>query len=86
MSPGSPVSGARVMVEGLGHDVVTSPRGEFWRLLSPGSYTIMARQQGARSRPVPVTVREGAGAQVVNLVHLWEGLAIKKNIIRFFFF
>ena len=62
------MSGARVMVEGLGHHVVTSPRGEFWRLLSPGAYTIMARQQGASSRPVPVTVREGAGAQVVNLV------------------
>ena len=68
MLPGAPVSGARVMVEGLGHHVVTSPRGEFWRLLSPGAYTIMARQQGASSRPVPVTVREGAGAQVVNLV------------------
>ena len=61
------MSGARVMVEGLGHHVVTTHRGEFWRLLSPGRYTIMAAGQGARSAPLPVTVREGA-AQVVNMV------------------
>ena len=67
MLPGAPVSGARVMVEGLGHDVVTTPGGEFWRLLSPGRYTIMAVGQGARSRAVQVTVREG-GAQVINMV------------------
>ena len=67
MMSGSPVSGARVMVEGLGHDVVTTPGGEYWRLLSPGRYTIMAVGQGERSRAVQVTVREG-GAQVINLV------------------
>ena len=61
------MSRARVMVEGLGHDVVTTARGEYWRLLSPGRYTLMAAGGGARSGPVAVTVREGA-AQVVNMV------------------
>lgn len=40
---GSPIQGAQVIVEGIGHDVTSTERGEFWRLLAPGSYKIKAR-------------------------------------------
>ena len=35
---GQAVGGARVRVEERGKDLVTSSRGEFWRLLTPGLF------------------------------------------------
>ena len=39
---GQPLSGAVVQVEGREKNVTTSQRGEFWRMLLPGSYSIKA--------------------------------------------
>ena len=39
---GEPVRGAEVMVGDREKTVTTSSRGEFWRLLVPGSYDIKA--------------------------------------------
>ena len=39
---GEPVRGAEVMVGDREKAVTTSSRGEFWRLLVPGSYDIRA--------------------------------------------
>ena len=55
---GVPVAGAVVVVEGRDKDLVTSTRGEWWRLLVPGSYTVWAHSGGRRSREVTVTVKE----------------------------
>lgn len=43
---GEPVLDADVVVEGIGHNVTTSNRGEFWRLLMPGEYNIYATAYG----------------------------------------
>ena len=37
---GEAVAGAVVRVRGRGKDVVTSSRGEYWRLLVPGNYSL----------------------------------------------
>ena len=55
---GVPVAGAVVVVKGRDKDLVTSTRGEWWRLLVPGSYTVWAHSGGRRSREVTVTVKE----------------------------
>ena len=39
---GNPAANATVYVGWLGKHVVTTPRGEYWRLLSPGKYVIIA--------------------------------------------
>ena len=43
---GQAVGGARVRVEERGKDLVTSPRGEFWRLLTPGLFTLLMASHG----------------------------------------
>ena len=42
----NPVMGAMISVEGNDKLVTTSERGEYWRLLMPGSYRIMAKASG----------------------------------------
>lgn len=37
---GEPVLDADVVIEGIDHNVTTSNRGEYWRLLLPGTYRI----------------------------------------------
>lgn len=43
---GEPVLDADVVVEGINHNVTTSNRGEYWRLLLPGEYKIFAVAYG----------------------------------------
>jgi len=70
-SAGEPVQGATVFVsqEELGllrKNVTTSSRGEFWRLLMPGEYTVAAEMSACdtagivmSSAPVKVSLSEG---------------------------
>lgn len=39
---GEPVLDADVVIEGIAHNVTTSNRGEYWRLLLPGTYEMYA--------------------------------------------
>ena len=39
------LSGAEVIVEGNDKSVVTSSRGEYWRILLPGVYQVKAKYQ-----------------------------------------
>lgn len=55
---GRPVLDADVVVEGLGHNVTTSNRGEYWRLLVPGRYRMYANSYGYQpSEVVEVEVK-----------------------------
>ncbi|XP_065172246.1 carboxypeptidase D-like [Atheta coriaria] len=57
---GEPVLDADVVVEGLNHNITTSNRGEYWRLLLPGTYSMYATAYGYKtSDPVSVQVEEG---------------------------
>ena len=54
---GNPVSGARVLVDSINHAMVTTGSGEYWRVLPPGQYKLMAVSGDTRSQPVTVQVR-----------------------------
>ena len=70
LSLGSPVSEARVIVDSINKTMVTTPRGEYWRLLSPGNYKLMAESKDgtSRSRQKSVTVTDGGKVQIVHFV------------------
>ena len=61
---------ARVLVEGIHKPIVTTSRGEYWRLLSPGKYKLMVEDKDGtrRSRQKSVTVTDGANVQIVNFI------------------
>lgn len=42
----NPVPGAVIHVLGINHTVKTTNRGEYWRLLLPGTYTVSANAPG----------------------------------------
>ena len=53
---GNILSGAEVIVEGNDKSVVTSSRGEYWRLLLPGVYQVKAKYQNEVSEVQSVEV------------------------------
>lgn len=53
---GNPVPDAKVHVKGIDKPVVTSKDGEYWRLLTPGSYEVKAQYDGFESDWTPVQV------------------------------
>lgn len=63
-----PIEGAKIIIESINHHVVTSTRGEYWRLLVPGTYTVTAKAFGYESsEPKTVTVTNSTdGAQIVD--------------------
>ena len=75
---GTLVAGAMISVKGIDKDTITNERGEFWRLLLPGTYVIKAsiKCDGGELESDPVSVmvtRElGEGAQIIKLVVLQQ--------------
>ena len=55
---GKPVAEAVVVVEGKDKDLLTSSRGEWWRILVPGTYKVWAHKDNWRSPIVEVEVKE----------------------------
>ena len=56
---GRPAEGATVVVSERAKDIVTSSRGEWWRMLMPGTYRVRAVLGDRRSKEVSLQVREG---------------------------
>ena len=62
---GEAVYQAVVQVEGIAHNLTTTERGEFWRLLTPGHYVFTVHAEGyVSSPPETVTVTDGHTATV----------------------
>ena len=53
------IHGAYVSVEGINYNVTTTERGEYWRLLLPGEYTLTASASGFQSMRTSITVKDG---------------------------
>ena len=72
---GRPFIGARVRVEGIDKETITSDRGEFWRLLLPGTYIVTAstKHDGEVFASDPLTV--------VVTRNLGEGATVRKLVI-----
>ncbi|XP_050440945.1 carboxypeptidase D isoform X3 [Adelges cooleyi] len=66
----NPIPGATITVSGINHSVKTTERGEYWRLLLPGTYTVTASAPGyGPSIRYNVTVKnENASNSSVNFV------------------
>ena len=53
-------------VVGISKEVMTTGGGEYWKVVTPGQYRVVARGQGRTSREVQVTVT-GREPAIVNL-------------------
>ena len=62
---GSPVAAAVVRVEGIAHNVTTTAGGEFWRLLTPGTYTLAVSALGHEDSAAQTVVVTNAGEAAV---------------------
>ncbi|XP_076044068.1 carboxypeptidase D-like isoform X2 [Oratosquilla oratoria] len=58
-STGAPIKGAQVVVVGINNIVTVSGRGEYWRLVLPGNYTVKA--MASSYEPVEKTVQVANG-------------------------
>ena len=71
---GEPLAGATVRIAGIDKDTVTTERGEFWRLLLPGTYSISALYVSgstvltSKAENVIVTRDLGHGSIIINLM------------------
>ncbi len=62
---GKPIKRATITVSGISHTVVTADDGDYWRLLLPGTYNVMASADGYSSETKEILVQHGL-ALVVN--------------------
>ena len=71
---GIALANARVRIEGIDKEIATTERGEYWRLLVPGTYVLSAVSESEYGllesdlTTVVITRNMGEGAQVVHLV------------------
>ncbi|XP_071179438.1 carboxypeptidase D-like [Mytilus edulis] len=61
---GEPIANATIMVTGINHAITSAKDGDYWRLLSPGTYEITASSQGYSSQSQQVVVTFDAAIYV----------------------
>ena len=59
-----PIPNATIQVEGRDHNITTACHGDYWRLLVPGVYTLIAVAKGYLPSNKTVTVVDGPAVQV----------------------
>ena len=62
---GYPIYLASVQVQGIAHNVTTTDQGEFWRLLTPGTYTMTVTAMDHEPRTVENIVVTDSGSATV---------------------
>ena len=75
---GSPVEGARVEVIGKAKDVLTTDRGEYWRVLAPGKHRIKASLGDLESDEVDIEISDDWTEDVGPVVDL----QIKRSVFK----
>jgi len=66
---GSPIAGATIDVAHRSHSITSAADGDFWRLLTPGTYTITVSANGYQSASAEVSVSAGRAHQVNFTLH-----------------
>ncbi|XP_075219466.1 carboxypeptidase D svr [Lycorma delicatula] len=79
---GKPIQGAKIYVENINKTVSTTSRGEYWRLLVPGKYSIHAEAPGYhQSESHKVTVNNSINTEL-NISLLPETIEVPAPVIK----
>ena len=76
---GNPIYQAVVYVQGLAHNITTTERGEFWRLLTAGNYIISVYAEGFVSSPPETVVVPNSHTAVVKDFKLTKREAVEAS-------
>ncbi|XP_006031236.1 adipocyte enhancer-binding protein 1 isoform X2 [Alligator sinensis] len=65
---GDPIANATIVVGGIKHHVKTAAGGDYWRILNPGEYRVLARAEGYNPSTKTCSVYYDIGATQCNFV------------------
>ena len=64
---GEGLAGVQLKVKGVDYNITSSSRGEYWRLLMPGQYTLLASRQGYEDQVIPTVVVMAEEPTILNI-------------------
>ncbi|XP_075767180.1 adipocyte enhancer-binding protein 1 isoform X2 [Pelodiscus sinensis] len=65
---GDPIANATIVVGGINHNVKTASGGDYWRILNPGEYRVVARAEGYNPSAKTCNVLYDIGATQCNFI------------------